>query len=581
MKPRFVAVFCFLIVLSFSRVSVAQQPNENTIASADTLRERIEQLEKTELSSRSTTVQDMYKRTLVRLYTEFSEALDAEISDLKKIEQAVEGTRSANNSEVAAQLKQLTTERDVVNEKRKTLNGDTASVASRFSREPRAALPTTAPESVLPRQPAASASIVSEALPRMANSSVAIEAPAAAPPIPFSGKIEVNNDGKVSNARGARVVLSSVAADGKRTAVDETKTQDDGTYTLNAPAPDAKAAIPVQYVITAYVGDFSAERPSSQPKFAVLVRPLGEFSRAIVGLEQSGASSAKSSQRFFMDLTLSAPLPWGKKDQYFGRHFRTWGSIRVTSVPQQINTGVAAFAGAFAEKVGEVKVNELAHGLEFLAGGEYRIPGGFKTEFGSFGANVTTRFTLSFILGGGIITPFTPRDTLEIFKVFRDAPGLPTVPEGKEFIAFVSPDRDRFFRQFYAGLRLQTHYFDYENPDVPLKRYPATLDITYGQNEAVTGGRLRGGVIRLEGFFPLPYEGLKFINLFGTALIKPTRTQITEPLILEAAPTGTTVPANNVFLFTQPQINRDYYKVGVGIDLMSLISKWKAATKKP
>jgi hypothetical protein len=97
----------------------------------------------------------------------------------------------------------------------------------------------------------------------------------------------------------------------------------------------------------------------------------------------------------------------------------------------------------------------------------------------------------------------------------------------------------------------------------------------------VTGGRLRGGVIRLEGFFPLPYEGLKFINLFGTALIKPTRTQITEPLILEAAPTGTTVPANNVFLFTQPQINRDYYKVGVGIDLMSLISKWKAATKKP
>jgi hypothetical protein len=305
---------------------------------------------------------------------------------------------------------------------------------------------------------------------------------------------------------------------------------------------------------------------------------MGEFSRAIVGLEQSGASSAKSTQKFFMDLTLSTPLPWGKVDPFFGRRARSWGSIRITSVPQQITTGVAEFAGAFAQRVGEVKVNELAQGVEFLAGGEYRLTGSGPSRFGSFGGDTSTRFSLSFILGGGIITPFNPRDTLEIFKVFRDAPSFPSgVPEGKDFIAFVSPDRDRFFRQYYGGFRLQTHYFDYRNPDVPLKRYPATLDITYGQNEAVTGGRLRGGVIRLEGYYPLPYEGLKFINLFGTALIKPVRTKITDPLILEAAPAGTTIPANNVFLLTVPQINRDYYRVGVGIDFMSLISKWKAA----
>ena len=576
MKRRFVAVFSFLVLLSFSCVSLAQQPIGNTLASANMLRERIEQLEKTELSSRSTTVQETYKRTLVRLYTEFGEALDAEISDLKKIQDAVDGTRSANNGEVAAQLKQLTIERDVVNEKRKTLSGDTPA-ASRFTRESRPASPVTASEPLLTRQPVAafttSAPAASEAFAGFAKSSVAVGAPAAAPPVAVNGKVQVENDGTISDARGARVVLSSVDENGKRTAVEETKTKDDGTYTINVPATG-------QHVITAYVGNFSTERPSSQPDIKILVRPLGQFSRAIVGLEQSGASSAKSTQRFFMDLTLSSPLPWGKKDQYFGRRLRAWGSARITSVPQQINTGVAEFSGAFAQKVGEVKVNELAHGVEFLAGGEYRLPGSFKTEFGSFGGDVATRFTLSFILGGGGITPFTPRDTLETFKVFRDAPGLPEVPEGKEFIAFVSPDRDRFFRQYYAGLRLQTHYFDYENPNVPLKRYPATLDITYGQNEAVTGGRLRGGVIRLEGFFPLPYEGLKFINLFGTALIKPTRTQITEPLILETAPAGTAIPADNVFLFTVPQINRDYYKVGVGIDFMSLISKWKAVTKK-
>jgi hypothetical protein len=80
------------------------------------------------------------------------------------------------------------------------------------------------------------------------------------------------------------------------------------------------------------------------------------------------------------------------------------------------------------------------------------------------------------------------------------------------------------------------------------------LDITFGQNEAVTGGRLRGGIRRLEGYYPLPYEGLKFINLFGTAMMKLTRTKITDPLILEPAPTGTTVPGQNVVIITVPKL---------------------------
>ena len=112
-----------------------------------------------------------------------------------------------------------------------------------------------------------------------------------------------------------------------------------------------------------------------------------------------------------------------------------------------------------------------------------------------------------------------------------------------------------------------------------MKRYPAVLDITFGQNEAVTGGRLRGGVLRLEGFYPLPYDGLKFINIFGTALMRLTQTNITDPLILERAPEGTTVPAANVFVQTVPQINRDYYRIGVGIDFMALIKRLRDTPK--
>jgi hypothetical protein len=156
---------------------------------------------------------------------------------------------------------------------------------------------------------------------------------------------------------------------------------------------------------------------------------------------------------------------------------------------------------------------------------------------------------------------------------------LPKEAEGKDFIAFVSPDRDRFFRQFYAGLRARTWYFDSRNDDIPLNRYPASLDITFGQNESITGGRLRGGVFRLEGFYPLPYEGLKFINIFGTAMMKLSRTRITNPLILTPAPAGTTVPAPNAVIVTVPQMNRDYFRIGIGIDFVSLIKSFGIGQK--
>jgi len=372
---------------------------------------------------------------------------------------------------------------------------------------------------------------------------------------------------------GATIVAEQFTANFQRETRAKTITSDTGNYTLSLEDGD--------YIISATVGDFRTEEPITvtggpvKKNLKLLVRPLGEYSRAIVGFEQAAASAASSTQKFFFDLTLSAPLPFGKADPYFGRPVRLWGTARVTSVPQQINSGVATFAAGFAQQVGNLKVNEIAQGIEFLAGTEIRLTKRMSL-FGSFDGSTTNRFTISLIAGAGAITPVNPKTTLEIFKVFAGAPGLPPIPAGKDFIAFVSPDRDRFFRQYYGGVRLQTYYFNYWNPDIPLKRFPAVLDITFGQNEAVTGGRLRGGVLRLEGFYPLPYEGLKFINIFGTALMRLTRTQITNPLILEPAPTGTTVPAPNVFIQTVPQINRDYYRIGVGIDFMSLINRLRA-----
>lgn len=663
---------------------------ESTAQNATRIRQSIEQLEKRDIRSKSPEVQTLYKRTLLRKYSEYISALQQDIAEIKQIQADANTPGAQPDKEASNLLKQLSEELSLTSEKSLTLREDLKQLAS------------TDGHILNPSEVAAisEASTVTEAKPRVLGNAGVSPAPnivrpdflrADAPPAnrnreaapegkedkkaktdkesaaqegstktlyQIAGTVTVINAHFFTNPENftpsqikyaaSRDKLSAIRNDrtdkqsqGNREqhAVDIIKEsarpkeqeareivernslvlKDDHVNKLNTPLSGATVSAvrykpdggrdviktsktgrdgnyilslePGDYVIVADMGGFTTEEPISivapasgttwavpQVDLQLLVRPLGEFARAIVGLEQAGASSAKSSQKYFFDLTLSTPLrlPFSKTiDPFFGQRTRVWGTVRVTSVPQQLTAPVGTFATQFAQEVSKVKVNEVAQAIEFLAGGEIRLTKKW-INFGSFDGKTTNKFNLSFIFGGGAITPTNPRDTLEVFKIFPGAPRLPEIPAGKELIAFVSPDRDRFFRQFYAGFRAHGYYFDYKNPDIPLKRYPATLDVTFGMNESVTGGRLRGGVVRIEGFYPLPYNELEFINLFGTAIIKPTRTQIQDPLILEAAPEGTTVPATNVLLVTVPQINRDYYRVGVGIDLISLIKKLPA-----
>lgn len=147
---------------------------------------------------------------------------------------------------------------------------------------------------------------------------------------------------------------------------------------------------------------------------------------------------------------------------------------------------------------------------------------------------------------------------------------FPAETEGKDFVAFVNNDRDRFFNQLYGGFRVQTFFFNRHN--VPMQRFPAQLDIQFGLNSFVTGGRLRQGVLRLDGYYPLPYDNLKFINLFATAIIRPAHAKIETPLILNENQTFD-VPGPKVAIIPISQFNRDYYRVGVGIDFISFIQK--------
>lgn len=307
--------------------------------------------------------------------------------------------------------------------------------------------------------------------------------------------------------------------------------------------------------------------------------------RAIVGFEQSGASSAASEGRPFLDLFFFGPLHFGKsckKDVATENCIpwvSTWGDVRFSSVPQQISA-FSSFASGFASPLAEGKLTELVQGFDFMAGLE--IFSGLKTDraFISPIPGIRHHTSMYFTGGFGAISPLDPQRSAQIFEIPVDANPqratfLRDFPEatrnGAKYIAFVAPERDRFLRQYYGGVRFKTHFID-RNGDY-INRFPAVLDVTAGQSDAVTGGRLSRVVFRLEAFYPFPVKEASFLYFYGSAMMKVGgRKTDKTPYALITAPSTVLLTGNDVVITTQ-QFNRDFYRIGIGVNLTDLFNR--------
>jgi hypothetical protein len=277
--------------------------------------------------------------------------------------------------------------------------------------------------------------------------------------------------------------------------------------------------------------------------------------RAILGVEQSGASSAASAQNPFLDFFFNAGL--GNK------HWLSWGDVRLTTTPQQ----VTAFASSAANVAGAAKaesINELATSFDFTVGPEFQ-----------FNPNDKTR--LSLIAGFGATSTLTGPPTIApIFKIptaasTQYANFISQYPEattpGATHIAFLPQEQDRFFRHYFLGFRVKSYHGE---------RFPSMFDVTFGQNSAVTGGMLRHFVLGFEGshHFPLMKNS---IYIFGSANLKVGGPKFrSTPFILDPADTTVKLTDPSVVL-TSRQSNRDFYRIGFGVDLIDL---FKGGDKK-
>jgi hypothetical protein len=338
----------------------------------------------------------------------------------------------------------------------------------------------------------------------------------------------------------------------------------------------------------------------------------GEFYRIILGMQQAGASSSSSTRKLFADLYFDIPGPHAKgADLGYGPHWRFWGDLRVTSIPESAPIQLSQFN--LGTQVSKLDTSQLAQSVAFTWGPEFRVFGHPPTPVPATGDNApyaggnnntndngrfgtVQKFTGSLFASVGAVTPINPQESATLVngalpgaqQLYKDVTGntltCPTAPAGGGtapacVLALLSKDRTRFPKQYFVGFRLKTHYFT--QAGIPSARPPAMFDVAVGQNALVTQGTLHGLVLKMEAFYPLPFQQLRMVYLFGRADLQMTgKNAFSNPYVLAADTSGATITSSNVQTLALPNPNRDTYQIGAGIDMLSFVAKLTAKTAK-
>jgi hypothetical protein len=304
----------------------------------------------------------------------------------------------------------------------------------------------------------------------------------------------------------------------------------------------------------------------------------------IGGWEQAGYSSLGLSGNPFVQIFIKGP----------SSHWITgWGRVRLLSAPQPSTQGIVS---TFTDPTGQLTTQDytkVGQALDFTAGPDIR----FSKYW-------------SFVIGAGATTPFSSQNVTLVYQApapgtvecttmtsrFTIAngyfPGITQAPPGSKTclnggysdIAFSNQDRSSFLRKYGAGFR-SVYPFPCKSDSISAATGGSsacataygTLDLGIAQDESITGGKLRGWVFKTDGVLPIPTGNVSWLYLFGSVYIRFSRNVNNSPLILQTA-TGVTIPAPSVIVLPLLQPNRDYYRLGVGLNINQIFCKLSGST---
>ncbi len=352
---------------------------------------------------------------------------------------------------------------------------------------------------------------------------------------------------------------------------------------------------------------------AGQQTFTSAAIPVISFSKtaplgtAFAGLDITGASSTDPSPVFLGIGILDAPLSSGK---FFSSRAWVGGQMRIAGMaqPTSLTLDPTSSIASYIETAASANPDSVVKSLEGSVNIAVQLFHYWKLSVDSFDVgdyhsahlkSPSTIITLSALLSFGAITPFSASQanpavynlTSQIIQQYPQNPGsgftyapgcnpLPSTTSSSTstsasstscYVSFLPTDRTHFYRNYAGGVRLKMYGGDYNHGKY---RFPAIGDLTFGQNEYVSGGQLRHFVLHFGGVLPVPQvDGLYIFGSMDTELNKTGRDN--PQLILTAATSTSTTPIT----YTSPSVtdipvsqpNRDRYQIGFGVDLFHII----------
>ena len=289
--------------------------------------------------------------------------------------------------------------------------------------------------------------------------------------------------------------------------------------------------------------------------FVALTLTIAADTRLVTGFNQTGASSTAATQSYFVDFFTTRPL--GSGENAYDNPVNLWGNLRIASAPQQIDVPVPKFVLTFDKRLAGLSVNRMAQSGEFTTGIEVRAR--------RFRADHSVR-TLGIVAFFGATGSFTdPGISNRIFLDARTA----------DYYAITAPDRERFYRQYGAGIRYSSYSLDDRTA-------PASMfTLTAGQDQHITGGRYHGVTLKLDTFYPVAIRSGVFFYVFGTANLAVSRPRVDNRAPPQLAEVTTPLPASAKVTTLTISSSRDTYRLGVGLDLLSLLRRRGSSTGQP
>lgn len=358
------------------------------------------------------------------------------------------------------------------------------------------------------------------------------------------------------------------------------------------------------------------------------------YTLGMAGVDVTSTSTSGPEQQAFVEYDLTAPVRfgWGKKSKKkpgmaptstgsgpIDSSWWVWFDPRIASVPTPKTAAISSLGSASSglTATGVQTLGDITQTLEFRGGLEYAL---LKPKSGIlFGHNPVADISMSFIAGFGAVTPFNSSTGSQEFdlgqpgssgsgynvtNVLGQLSGSPQLQKEYpqlysalntqcstapttcplEHVAFILPNRSRFYRSYFGGFRLKTFFFKDSNGSEacthavscsPDNIFPGTFDFTVGQDATVTGGKLRGVVGTISVNYPL--TRWPWLRVFGTAYLRFAKNQNSLALALPAAQSFVSLEDPSVILQPIQPRDQDYFRLGFGIDLVQVV---KAMAKR-